>query len=69
VLKQALKNGESVDALDESGLTALMWAAQAGRLSTARYLVTQGADLARRDDATGFTALHFAAYYCRCKPR
>ena len=64
-MKQALKNGESVDAEDESGLTALMWAAHAGRLSTAKYLMSQGAELARKDDATGFTALHFAAYYCR----
>ncbi|CAM9145208.1 unnamed protein product [Ectocarpus sp. 13 AM-2016] len=65
VLKQALTDGEEVDAQDENGLTALMWAARAGRLSTAKYLVSQGASLTRRDDATGFSPLHFAAYYCR----
>ncbi|CAM9217219.1 unnamed protein product, partial [Ectocarpus sp. 12 AP-2014] len=65
VLKQALTDGEQVDAQDENGLTALMWAARAGRLSTAKYLVSQGASLTRRDDATGFSPLHFAAYYCR----
>ncbi|CAN0123844.1 unnamed protein product, partial [Ectocarpus sp. 8 AP-2014] len=65
VLKQALTDGEEVDAQDENGLTALMWAARAGRLSTAKYLVSQGASLTRSDDATGFSPLHFAAYYCR----
>lgn len=66
VLKQALTEGEEVDVQDEAGLTALMWAARAGRLSTAKYLVSQGASLERRDDATGFSPLHFAAFYCRC---
>ncbi|CAM9130523.1 unnamed protein product [Ectocarpus sp. 4 AP-2014] len=61
VLKQALTDGEKVDAQDENGLTALMSAARAGRLSTAKYLVSQGASLTRRDDATGFSPLHFAA--------
>ncbi len=65
MLKQALTEGEDVDVQDEAGLTALMWAARAGRLSTAKYLVSQGASLERRDDSTGFTPLHFAAYYCR----
>eukprot|EP00752_Nemacystus_decipiens_P006293 g5673.t1 len=65
VLKQALTEGEEVDVQDEAGLTALMWAARAGRLSTAKYLVSQGASLKRRDEATGFSPLHFAAYYCR----
>lgn len=65
VLKQALTEGEEVDVQDEAGLTALMWAARAGRLSTAKYLVSQGASLERRDEATGFSPLHFAAYYCR----
>lgn len=54
-----------MDVQDEAGLTALMWAARAGRLSTAKYLVSQGASLERRDEATGFSPLHFAAYYCR----
>lgn len=54
-----------MDDMDDNGLTSLMWAARAGRLSTAKYLVSQGANLALRDDATGFSALHFAAYYCR----
>lgn len=66
VLKQALAEGEEVDVQDEKGLTALMWAARAGRLSTAKYLVAQGASLTRTDVATGFSPLHFAAYYCRC---
>eukprot|EP00903_Cladosiphon_okamuranus_P013824 g12865.t1 len=65
VLKQALTEGEHVDVPDEAGLTALMWAARTGRLSTAQYLVSQGASLERRDEATGFSPLHFAAYYCR----
>ncbi|CAM9237759.1 unnamed protein product, partial [Hapterophycus canaliculatus] len=65
VLKQALTEGEEVDVQDGDGLTALMWAARAGRLSTAKYLVSQGASLVRRDDTTGFSPLHFAAYYCR----
>lgn len=55
-----------MDVQDEAGLTALMWAARAGRLSTAKYLVSQGASLERKDGATGFSPLHFAAYYCRC---
>lgn len=65
VLKQALSEGQGVDVRDENGLSSLMWAARTGRLSTAKYLVSQGASLTMRDDTTGFSALHFAAYYCR----
>lgn len=65
MLKRALEDGANVDARDDKGLTLLMRAARAGRLSTAKYLVSQGAKLGLKDTVTGFTALHFATYNCR----
>lgn len=65
-MKQALTDGEAVDVKDDSGMTPLMWAAKTGRLSTAKYLTSQGgANLSLCHDATRYTPLHFAAYYCR----
>lgn len=64
VLKQALVGGGQ-DAIDDSGMTPLMYAAKAGRLSTAKYLMSQKASLIARHDASGFSPLHFAAFYCR----
>ncbi|CAM9168091.1 unnamed protein product, partial [Discosporangium mesarthrocarpum] len=41
-------------------MSSLMWAASTGRVSTARYLVEQGADTELRLRGSGFTALHLA---------
>ncbi|CAM9723194.1 unnamed protein product [Sphacelaria rigidula] len=46
-------------------MTPIMWAARAGRLSTAKYLLSQKASLVARQDDSGFSPLHFAAFYCR----
>lgn len=68
VLRQALAEGAELNALDKCGLTALMWAARVGRLSSARYIIARGANVSLKHDSSGFTALHFAAYYCRYVP-
>lgn len=67
VVKRALADGEEPDTTDSYGLTPLMWAARVGRISTAKYLISRGAVLSLEHAGTGFTALHFAAYHCRCE--
>ena len=52
--------GTDIDfATEERGLTLLMEACLEGQSATAKYLISKGADVAKRD-AFGFTALHHA---------
>gem|GEM_PF-5822678 len=55
-----LADGDTVDARDIRGRTALSYAAAAGRLDAMRLLLDQGADPNLRD-ARGWTPLHYAA--------
>ena len=52
--------GADVDARDDDGWTALMWAAQEGRADAVRLLIGAGADV-DIDDDDGWTALMLAA--------
>lgn len=52
----------SVDTLDENGLTALMWAAGYGQLSSARLLLDGGADKNYKGSHSQ-SPLHLAAAY------
>jgi hypothetical protein len=42
-VKELLKEGVAVDSVDESGRTALMWAADGGHLALAEHLLAVGA--------------------------
>ncbi|KAI0016478.1 ankyrin repeat-containing domain protein [Xylariomycetidae sp. FL0641] len=55
-----LEHGAKVNAQNDDKQTALMWAAQAGRLDTLRLLLDHNADV-NLQDKLGFTALHAAA--------
>lgn len=57
---QALDNGANIEATDENGLTALMWAAQQNTAAVVGLLLQRGANPYHADDA-GWTALHSAA--------
>ncbi|RWR90638.1 Signal recognition particle protein [Cinnamomum micranthum f. kanehirae] len=54
-----------VDAVDEDGRTALLFAAGLGSEPCIEVLAEAGADLDRRDSQGGLTALHMAAGYAR----
>ena len=61
-----LEGGEAVDAVDEDGVTALMYAAYNGRAECARLLLEAGADASLRatgGDDEGKTALELAEEY------
>lgn len=60
-VKGWLKHGAGVDARDDDGETALMWAAKLGNLKVARELIEGGAGLEERNQE-GETALHLAAW-------
>ena len=59
-LRQALASGASVDARDNSGMTALMWAATTNDEESVRNLLAAGADVSARLGSS-YTALCFAA--------
>lgn len=52
----------SIDALDENGLTALMWAAAYGQLGSARFLLKAGANK-NFQGTNNEVPLHYAAAY------
>jgi len=60
-VKRVLAIGANVDALDESGETALMQAAHLGHLEIVRVLIAADADVNYRSER-GWTALAKAAY-------
>jgi hypothetical protein len=49
-----LHNGVDVNAKDEDGLTALLWAIECGQIAVVKYLVAKGADVnaKNKDDVT-----------------
>ena len=57
-----IANGADVNAKDSSGLTALMWASQNGRLDVVQALIAKGADVNAKDSG-GLTALMSASTY------
>jgi ankyrin repeat protein len=61
-----LADGAPVDVCDESGMTALMWAARDGDLELMRELLRQGAD-PRLQSVDSNTALGFAAMHGECE--
>lgn len=63
-LEQALSSGADIDARDEDGYTALMWAARHGHLSAVRLLNEKGADLQLRTPA-GSSAYKLATNFGR----
>ena len=56
-----LKQGAKVGVQDQSGRTALMYAASGSNPETVRLLLEKGTDVNQRDTEEGFTALIFAA--------
>ena len=61
VVKLFVAAGMSVNARDEDGWTALLFAAGLGRLSVVAFLVGAGADVNARGGPLDWTALHDAA--------
>ena len=55
-VKSLIKQGANVNAKDENGWTALMWASMLGHFEIVKILVENGADINVRDK-NGFTAL------------
>lgn len=61
-VKAELASGKDVDAKDIVGQTALMYAAEQGRLDVVKYLVENGADVNAQSDRRGRgTALIYAS--------
>jgi len=61
-VKAAIEDGESVDAKDEYGNTALLCAARYNHYNIASYLLRNGANVNAKNDE-GKTAMIFAAIY------
>ncbi|MDE7140592.1 MAG: ankyrin repeat domain-containing protein [Treponemataceae bacterium] len=59
-VKICIKSGENVDAKDNQGITALMYAIRKGKKDMAELLIKSGANVNAKDDA-GRTALMLAA--------
>jgi ankyrin repeat protein len=60
-IERLLKKGASINAKDNDGWTALMWAAASGHTPACAFLLEKGANL-EATDKDGWTALMFAAY-------
>ena len=52
-----------INATDQGGWTALIWAAYKGHTTTAEKLIQAKANVHHAANNDGFTALHCAAYY------
>ncbi|MBQ6002370.1 MAG: ankyrin repeat domain-containing protein, partial [Synergistaceae bacterium] len=58
-VEEAIINGANVNAKDNKGYTALMWAAEKGHTEIAEMLINHGADV-NAENNSGFTALMLA---------
>jgi ankyrin repeat protein len=56
-VKTLIDAGAGVNAKDEDGATALLWAAVEGHTETAKVLIDAGADVNTKDKEYGATAL------------
>jgi ankyrin repeat protein len=63
-VKEILERGANVDARDNKGTTALMWASIAGNVSIVSLLLEAGASVNEKD-STGNTPLLWASRYRR----
>jgi ankyrin repeat protein len=61
-VQQLLQEGRRADQRDDSGVTALMWAARNGAVDAIRALLDGGADPNLRDARHGWTALAHAVH-------
>eukprot|EP00854_Cymbomonas_tetramitiformis_P005634 gene5634-6818_t len=62
VVETLLSKGVTVDPVDDTGLTPLMWACTVGNGSVVRLLIERRADRHHKDE-DGLTAMHVAAQY------
>ena len=61
-VRALLNSGANINARDNDGSTALIWAARFGHLATVRELLDRGANINARSNS-GWTALICATYY------
>ena len=61
-VRALLNSGANINARDNDGSTALIWAARFGHLATVRELLDRGANINARSNS-GWTALICAIYY------
>ena len=61
-VEEAIKDGANVNAKDNDGNTALMWAAYNGHTERVKLLIEHGANINAKDN-DGETALMQAAFY------
>lgn len=61
-VKKLIKSGADVNAKDDEGKTALMWASMYGHNDMIKFLIKNGADVNAKDN-NGNTALMFASKY------
>jgi len=60
-VKTEIEGGREVDSKDIAGQTALMYAAETGRMEVIKYLVSKGANVNARSQGYHYTALMYAA--------
>ena len=61
-LRRLLKDGNSVDEINGSGVTPLHLCASLGHAKLAQYLISKGANVHKCDHESGWTPLHRALY-------
>ena len=64
-VRAEIEGGTSVDSRDASGQTALMYAAESGRMEVVEYLVSKGADVNAESKLTLITPLFYATSFNR----
>ena len=61
MLKYLINNGADLEAKDNTGFTALLYAVKAERIDVSLYLITRGADM-HVGDCNGCTPLIWAGF-------